>query len=199
MTRYTLLIAAVLSAAALSACDSSSDTATSTPAPKSAPASPQAVPLPIPGAAQADAPAAEENITWTLPAGWKENPEPKPMRIATLLSDTNVEISITGFGGTVGGPLMNINRWRGQVNLGEITEAALPTATTQVPTASGQASLLDVTNPNPTEPDKARIIAASIPGKSKTFFIKMGPGPKDRLEQAKLAFLELLKTVKVSQ
>lgn len=64
---------------------------------------------------------------WAVPAGWREA-GPKPMRAATFLAgegDSTIEIAVSVFPGDTGGLLANVNRWRQQVGLAPITEAAL--------------------------------------------------------------------------
>ncbi|MCC5875692.1 MAG: hypothetical protein JJU11_05675 [Candidatus Sumerlaeia bacterium] len=66
--------------------------------------------------------------TWDTPENWQEMPDPPPMRLKTYVTDGpsgEVEIAITRFPGDVGGILANINRWRGQVGLGPISEGEL--------------------------------------------------------------------------
>jgi hypothetical protein len=148
-----------------------------------APATPAA-----PGAGDAqDSP----GITWQLPKGWAQRAGSN-MRLATLVSDTAVEVSVTGFGGQVGGTLANINRWRGQLELPPITDADVPGNTQKAPTANGEATMVDFTG---TGADPQRLVAAIVPGAGKTFFFKM-TGPSKRIEEAKPGFLELLKSVK---
>ena len=66
--------------------------------------------------------------TWVVPAGWKKLDEQKMMRFATFRAGdqaTGVDVIVSQFGGTVGGTLANVNRWRGQVKLEPIAEAQL--------------------------------------------------------------------------
>ncbi len=79
-----------------------------------------------------DPPAAGPTVgrpEWKVPAGWEERPASGP-RVATFAakgeSDGELEISVTSFHGSMGGPLANLNRWRGQLGLKGITEAQLP-------------------------------------------------------------------------
>jgi hypothetical protein len=67
--------------------------------------------------------------TWTaLPKGWRFEPAPPGgMRLATFAIDSpRLQVAITKFGGT---ELANVNRWRGQVGLPDVTEADLPKVT----------------------------------------------------------------------
>lgn len=71
--------------------------------------------------------------TWSVPAGWTKLDQQKPMRYATFVAGegaTKVEVVLSTFPGDVGGLIPNINRWRGQVGLGPITQEQLAANTT---------------------------------------------------------------------
>jgi hypothetical protein len=70
---------------------------------------------------------------WSVPAGWTKLDQQKPMRYATFVAGegvTKVEVVLSTFPGDVGGLIPNINRWRGQVGLGPITQEQLAANTT---------------------------------------------------------------------
>lgn len=62
-------------------------------------------------------------VRWTLPAGWKQGAD-RADRAATL-DVGGRELSITRLAGAAGGPLANVNRWRGQMGLGPVSQAGL--------------------------------------------------------------------------
>jgi hypothetical protein len=65
---------------------------------------------------------------WTVPAGWAKLEQQKPMRYATFTAGegaNKIEVVLSTFPGDVGGLIPNINRWRGQVGLGPITQDQL--------------------------------------------------------------------------
>ncbi|TVR40684.1 MAG: hypothetical protein EA402_13530 [Planctomycetota bacterium] len=70
---------------------------------------------------------ADDRPNWVLPAGWKLDPAPRQMRHSTYRApagDTVVEVAISQFPGDVGGMVANVNRWRSQVGLSPVDEAA---------------------------------------------------------------------------
>lgn len=78
-----------------------------------------------------DAANAAGEIAYTVPDGWEEL-EPTGIRKANLrVTDENGtgEITVLVFPGDVGGRLANINRWRGQIGLDEVTPEDLPAFT----------------------------------------------------------------------
>jgi hypothetical protein len=69
------------------------------------------------------------DVRWTLPAGWREEKGKAGDRVATLSFGKTApafELSVTKLGGAAGGPLANVNRWRGQLGLSPLGEAELP-------------------------------------------------------------------------
>ncbi len=57
---------------------------------------------------------------WKVPEGWEEQPPSGP-RVATFAvkgeGEAALDVSVTSFPGSMGGPLANLNRWRGQLGL----------------------------------------------------------------------------------
>jgi hypothetical protein len=89
-------------------------------------------------------------ITWTVPEGWKEEPGSE-MRFATLRmtkSETPLEISVFSFGRESGSVLANVNRWRGQIGLGPISEAELAQTAKELKVDGVSGTLVDVTGPH---------------------------------------------------
>jgi hypothetical protein len=70
-------------------------------------------------------------LTFSMPESWSEAP-PKSMRSINLMAAANTQCYLIILGGEAGGLLDNLNRWRGEVDLGPMTDAAvaeLPTLT----------------------------------------------------------------------
>jgi len=84
-------------------------------------------------------------ISWTVPAGWKEGPA-RQMRIITLQKgDGTPDLYLSDpFGGT---PLMNVNRWIGEVGLKPVTEADLPGLSKEVTLGAAKAARVDFRGP----------------------------------------------------
>jgi hypothetical protein len=138
------------------------------------------------------------SLSWTAPAAWQAKPL-GAMRKGSFTvvgeAGATADLSITAFPGAVGGDLANINRWRGQVALPPITDADLPAATTRF-TANGLAfSVVDLASADPANPQ--RILGGMTPYQGAMWFFKL-TGPDALVANAKPAFLEFLKTVKVA-
>lgn len=136
---YCLLLACA-GAFALSGCDSRPDVVTYT-APKdpkpldtaaagaTAPASnggPGGSMQPLPG--MAEAAAHLHHPEWKAPQSWQPLPLDAIRKGAWNIvgsGGSSAEVTVTVFPGDVGGMLMNVNRWRGQLGQAPITEAEL--------------------------------------------------------------------------
>lgn len=78
-----------------------------------------------------DQAAVQSDVAWLAPAGWREDKTPRPMREATFQvgeGDKAAEVVVTRLGGQFGDMPSNINRWRGQVDLGPLADATTVTA-----------------------------------------------------------------------
>lgn len=92
---------------------------------------------------------ADGKATWKVPEGWQEGPA-KPMRVATLLvrsaAGQPLEVAITQFpwAGTDEGLLMNVNRWRGQIQLPSTDAAHLGESTRKVKAGEAELTVVDL-------------------------------------------------------
>lgn len=85
-------------------------------------------------------------VTWTLPAGWSEKPGSE-LRYATLLlgpKDKPLELTVVPLGGEAGSVLANVNRWRGQVGLGDVDEDGLGKLTRETKVDGKSVTLVDL-------------------------------------------------------
>lgn len=142
--------------------------------------------------------AAGNELTWTAPAHWQSKAA-SSMRKATYVfsgtGDTVAELAITAFPGDVGGDLANVNRWRGQLQLAPITEAELPAALTRSEPNGLKIAVADLAGPASDKP--LRMLGAIVPFEGSTWFFKLN-GAESIVAREKPAFLEFLKTIRVS-
>ena len=114
-----------------------------------------------------------ERIVWEKPEGWIDG-RASSMRMASFAIPYDgggaADVSLTQLGGEAGGVLANINRWRGQVALGPITEAQLE-ETTEIreSTSGGTYVYLELEN----ESEGQAIYAAIYEGSGYSVFAKM--------------------------
>ncbi|HVS53320.1 MAG TPA: hypothetical protein VHD62_13265 [Opitutaceae bacterium] len=135
-------------------------------------------------------------LAWTAPASWKAKPL-SPMRKGSYAipgdGGADAELSITAFPNSVGGELANVNRWRGQVQLGPIAEADLAGNVTRVEHNGLSFTVVDATGPGA---NPQRLLAAMTPFAGGTWFFKLGPASSAIVAREKNAFLDFLATVK---
>ncbi len=100
-----------------------------------------------------------KSLTWTVPAGWTLGP-PKDMRIVTLKKGA-AEFYVSS---PIGGSLLdNVNSWRAQiVGIDKVTEAELPTVTTELLVGTTKAVRVDFRGPG----GKGRGMAGPFSGKN---------------------------------
>jgi hypothetical protein len=194
--------AVVVSSALLSACNRESQPRHYTEVAFHAKASPMAaLDVPI-------------HLTWTLPAGWIEQPGSDPLRVASFLAPDSLladslgtdpqalDISIVQFGGQAGGVEANISRWMGQVKIlpsPELVQKVLAGADS-FSIASGQkAIVVDFTGLLAGDMTQSTsILGVIIEGDGYTVFVK-AMGDRDRLPLLKPQFLTFCRSISIAE
>ena len=144
-------------------------------------------PAPVAGAA-APAPEAASGtrVTWRVPAGWDQKPA-SGMRVATFLVPSGggapAEVSVTSFPGDAGGDLANVNRWRGQLGLPELSAAELSRESRRLSSPAGELLVVDFAG----APEKGRMLGARLRHGGRSWFFKM-TGAAPSVASAKPAF-----------
>jgi hypothetical protein len=142
--------------------------------------------------APADAPIGDGSVTWQLPDGWVPV-KGSSARYATIgltgADGSKAELAVTHFPGDVGGDLANVNRWRAQIGLPAIDEAALAPAITELAAGPKTIKVIDATGP------QNRCAAAWVAHGGETWFFKLtGPDALIAAEKAKFsAFIESIR------
>jgi hypothetical protein len=95
--------------------------------------------------------------------------------------------------GPAGGELSNVNRWRGQIGLPPVDEAALSTARQAVTTRAGTLSVYDFTSEGQ---KKSRLIAGLLEAGGSTWFVKV-TGDAEAITAARADFLSLLGSLRL--
>jgi hypothetical protein len=138
----------------------------------------------------ADGPA----LDWLAPDAWQVEPPAPGRKASYLIPGTHgkpAEVTITAFGGDVGGELGNVNRWRGQVHLAPISPDGLEAALTRTQQNGLSLAIAEADNPQGGQ----HIIGVMVPFQGSTWFFKLS-GSEDAVTEAKTAFLAFVKTIK---
>jgi hypothetical protein len=133
-------------------------------------------------------------LQYKLPPGWEEKPL-SPIRLASFKAVSpngkETDVSVVSLPGTAGGDLANVNRWRGQVQLGPIDEDTLAKSAEHL-TANGHEYLMvDLVSDAPIDGEKQRILAAILDENDRSWFIKM-TGEDAAVASQKSAFTDFL-------
>jgi hypothetical protein len=133
-------------------------------------------------------------LEWQAPKGWV----PKPagaMRKATYAvpgDGGDSDLSVTAFPGDVGGELMNVNRWRGQLALPPLRPEELDASVSRDEANGLKFTVVELASQG--DPNGKAIIGAIVPMDGSTWFFKL-TGPGASVRASKPAFLEFLHTV----
>jgi hypothetical protein len=171
-------------------------TAASAP-PSTAPAAPAAPAIPF-AAPAADSGAPSEPQWGEIPKEWVKQAA-RSMRVGTFTcadASGSAEIAVSVFPGDVGGPLANVNRWRGQISLGPVDDAGLLGLMTSLDVAGVKAMLVDMAGTSAATGSKARLVAASVPKDGRTWFFKM-VGDDATVAAQKAAFLRFVQATRL--
>ncbi|MGC8888047.1 MAG: hypothetical protein ACP5MG_12910 [Verrucomicrobiia bacterium] len=131
-----------------------------------------------------------------VPDDWKPLP-PAPMTLTRYeVSDgsNSAVISISKLDGDGGGLLPNINRWRGQINLQNISADELDRVAEKITLGNLNAVVVDFTGTNKTG-EQTRMVGIIAPAGSFTYFFKM-TGQKEAVEKHKSALINFVKNFK---
>jgi hypothetical protein len=136
----------------------------------------------------------EGALRWTLPKGWTESVA-GGMRYATLKAPGagKLDVSVVVLPGPAGGELANVNRWRGQIGLGPIDEAALAKARVAVKAKVGEVALYDFTSEGAA---RSRVVAGLLSVGGNTWFVKM-VGDLDPVAAARRDFIRILESLRL--
>jgi len=160
-------------------------------------AQPEAAPAAAPGTSMADATvptASGQDLVWQAPPEWTSKPA-GPMRKATYGvpgGGGDSDLSITAFPGEVGGELLNVNRWRGQLGLTPLRAEDLEASVSRVEANGLRFTLVELASQG--DPNGKAMMGAIVPVGASTWFFKL-TGPGASVRSSKAAFLEFLHSV----
>ncbi len=199
--RSEIVFAVVLSLAA--GCRRDEVTHFTVPKEQAAPAGALAAPSPMMGSASPSAgtvpppppPSERGSLKWTLPKGWNQTLGTGGMRYATLKApvEGRVDVSVVVLPGPAGGELANVNRWRGQIGLGPVDDAALATLRRVVRTKAGSLFLYDLESEGTVRSHMTAGMIEAADGN--TWFLKM-VGDAGAVAKARPAFVQLLESIR---
>jgi hypothetical protein len=141
-------------------------------------------------------PARGRGLRWTLPTGWTDGAGGQ-MRFATLKPPVpgKIDASVVVLPGPAGGELANVNRWRGQIGLEPLDEAALAAARKTLTTKAGPLKVYDFTSGGASG---KRLVAGLTEIEGNTWFVKL-TGDAGAVGAARDDFMKLLGSLRVDE
>ena len=154
---------------------------------------------PVSAAAPVAAPASPANSQGALPAGWTEEAATSMLlaKFSAGPADARAVITVSAFPGDVGGHTANINRWRGQLSLPPVDDAAALKSAAPLAVQSEKASLVELDGTDARTGQPARLIGVAVPHGGETWFFKL-TGDEKSVAREKNAFLKFIQTTKLS-
>jgi hypothetical protein len=133
-------------------------------------------------------------LRWTLPKGWTEG-EGGAMRYASFKIPVKgtIDGSVVVLPGPAGGELANVNRWRGQIGLPPLDEAALAAARKTLSTKAGKVNVYDFSSGGASG---KRLVAGLTEIEGNTWFVKL-TGEAAAVGAARDDFMKLLGSLRV--
>ena len=135
---------------------------------------------------------------WQVPGSWKEIPGGQFLVAKFIVGGADgsqAAVNVSSSAGTGGGLAMNVNRWRGQLGLGQLSENEIDKMAKPLDVVSGKATLVDISGADVKTGQKTRVLGVMVPQGQQTWFYKL-MGPEQTVEANKEAFLAFVKTVK---
>jgi hypothetical protein len=118
---------------------------------------------------------------WEAPSNWEERPATQFLLAKYRVAGedgASAEVTVSMLGGSAGGLLPNVNRWRGQLNLGPVDEAGLAALLQDVKAGSVEAKLVQLEGTDLKSGVPARMLTVIVTLPTETWFFKMtGPVP----------------------
>jgi hypothetical protein len=134
-------------------------------------------------------------LQWALPKGWTET-RAGGMRYATIKPTAagKIDVSVTVFPGTAGGEIANVNRWRNQIGLPPVDEAALGRDRKSLRSPAGSLAVFDYTSDGQV---KTRLVAAILFADGNSWFVKM-VGDAGPVAASRPDFIRLLESLRLA-
>ena len=135
---------------------------------------------------------------WTVPAGWKEVPGGQFLVAKFVVSGeagAQAAVNVSSSGGDGGGLAANVNRWRKQLGLNELSANEIAKAAKSIETASGNASVVEMSGTDARSSQPASLVGATTTQSGQTWFYKL-MGDAKVVESQKEAFTKFVQTVK---
>jgi hypothetical protein len=135
---------------------------------------------------------------WTVPAGWQAGPLAQFLVAKYIVpgaDDAKAEVNVSSLNGDGGGLLANVNRWRGQLGLGPVTDEQLKPQLESIDAGGSKAAVVDISGTNPADGKPAELVGVVLPLGNDTWFYKL-MGDAGVVTKQKAAFIQFVQSAK---
>jgi hypothetical protein len=135
---------------------------------------------------------------WEVPSGWQEVPAEQFLVakfIVTGNTGAKAAVNVSDLAGDGGGVTANVNRWRKQLGMSDISEAEIIKLASSVDVAGGKATLVDLSGTDARSGQPSQMVGVIVPQGGQTWFYKLMGDPKVVAAQ-KETFTKFVETVK---
>jgi hypothetical protein len=136
-------------------------------------------------------PAPSAELTYDVPPGWQATPAGGMRKAAFAIADgsENAEVTVISLDAAGGALLANVNRWRQQVKLGEVSEQELETATKKIELGTVPGDYVELVGPEET------ILGVVAHADGRSWFFKM-KGNSPLVDREKANFESFVRSVR---
>lgn len=137
-----------------------------------------------------------------VPEGWEKLPIARgSMRVASFRitdGDRSADVSVIPLAGPAGGLLANVNRWRGEVGLPDITEKEMQKDAKMINARAGAVVYVDLLGPETAGPKRERTLGGILLHGGQSWFFKLR-GPADLVAKQVGAFEKFLQSLRFAE
>jgi hypothetical protein len=135
---------------------------------------------------------------WQVPSGWQEAPGGQFLIAKFNIAgpdNSQAAVNVSMSAGDGGGLVSNVNRWRRQLGLQELSDDEVQKLVTIVEGEAGKGPLVDMVGVDPRTSQKTRLVGAMVSRGLRTWYYKL-MGPEQLVDREKDNFINFLKTAK---
>lgn len=113
---------------------------------------------------------------WVAPSGWKEVPGGQFLVAKFAIAgegNAQAAVNVSSSAGDGGGLAANVNRWRKQLGLGEISNDEIARAARSIETTSGKATLVEMSGKDARSGQPAALVGAMVSQPGQAWFYKL--------------------------
>ena len=113
---------------------------------------------------------------WTVPPGWEEVPGGQFLVAKFTITgagNAQAAVNVSASAGNGGGLAANVNRWRKQLGLGELSNDELAKVAKVIETTSGQATLVEINGQDPRSSQPTALVGVMVIQPGQAWFYKL--------------------------